>query len=162
LVARRAHNPKVVGSSPASATKKALERKRSGAFCFFRLSSGILHTKTTKPSPRIFYHKAPLAHDFAMYRSSAPAVPAKATYKTRFQNNSVYDTKWIPFDRTSPARAYPAPASKMNLIYPLNLSLFTSAGVLKHALSDLIRFRLGIRNKWLLAGTTLLDIFPPG
>ena len=32
LVARRAHNPKVVGSSPAPATKKSPEK--SGLFCF--------------------------------------------------------------------------------------------------------------------------------
>ena len=29
LVARRAHNPKVVGSSPASATTKALEKSKA-------------------------------------------------------------------------------------------------------------------------------------
>ena len=43
LVARRAHNPKVVGSSPAPATKqvKSLESKVSGFFCF--AASGSTH-----------------------------------------------------------------------------------------------------------------------
>ena len=34
LVARRAHNPKVVGSSPAAATKKRAHLEQSG-MCFF-------------------------------------------------------------------------------------------------------------------------------
>ena len=32
LVARRAHNPKVVGSSPAPATRKSLDAKHQGFF----------------------------------------------------------------------------------------------------------------------------------
>ena len=47
LVARRAHNPKVVGSSPASATTKASEQVCSGAF-FIRFAKsfnrGSLHS----------------------------------------------------------------------------------------------------------------------
>ena len=38
MVARRAHNPKVVGSNPASATSKAVHRKVS---CFFHLQTKI-------------------------------------------------------------------------------------------------------------------------
>jgi hypothetical protein len=34
LVARRAHNPKVVGSSPAPATPKAFQRNLKGFFYF--------------------------------------------------------------------------------------------------------------------------------
>ena len=34
LVARRAHNPKVVGSSPAPATRKSLDAKHQGFFIF--------------------------------------------------------------------------------------------------------------------------------
>jgi hypothetical protein len=36
LVARRAHNPKVVGSSPAPATKKSLKQVVLGFFVFLR------------------------------------------------------------------------------------------------------------------------------
>ena len=45
LVARRAHNPKVVGSSPAPATKKGSQRKLLPFFCFvyfFILLGGLL------------------------------------------------------------------------------------------------------------------------
>ena len=40
LVARRAHNPKVAGSSPAPATKKIKESAQAGSFVFtpFKLS----------------------------------------------------------------------------------------------------------------------------
>ena len=34
LVARRAHNPKVVGSSPASATRKSPDAQHQGFFIF--------------------------------------------------------------------------------------------------------------------------------
>ena len=34
LVARRAHNPKVVGSSPTPATKKTQESAQAGSFVF--------------------------------------------------------------------------------------------------------------------------------
>ena len=40
LVARRAHNPKVVGSSPASATRKPFEGNFRG---FFRLGLAIVN-----------------------------------------------------------------------------------------------------------------------
>ena len=35
LVARRAHNPEVVGSNPAPATRKPLESQDSGGFILF-------------------------------------------------------------------------------------------------------------------------------
>ncbi len=45
VVARRAHNPKVVGSSPAPATKKAVDF--STAFCIF----GVMYTVYVLYSP---------------------------------------------------------------------------------------------------------------
>ena len=40
LVARRAHNPKVVGSSPAPATPKAFQKNLRGFFAFEELVVG--------------------------------------------------------------------------------------------------------------------------
>ena len=70
LVARRAHNPKVVGSSPASATQKPFEGNFRG---FFRLQAYQLVQSPMGDSLKTF--KSPLKKDL------------KSRYNARYEDN---------------------------------------------------------------------------
>ena len=51
LVARRAHNPKVVGSSPTPATKKKKESAQAGSFTFTTLKYSVYWHNYLTPTP---------------------------------------------------------------------------------------------------------------